>query len=155
MWLMLRLEGISDSLRYVLLACLSVLASVEKLCSILNLVSVERDWVVVIADRSEAALRGMNSQMRRIDLICKLVGPFLISIFDGFSTILAIEVTFGMNVISVVIEYFAIKEVGGVSTMGDAKLTAFAGLQKNPCIAVSQAAQQRHSLVQTKLFYPT
>ena len=111
MWLMLKLNSLSHVVRYALLGCLAFLASVEKLCSIMNLVSVERDWVVVIADQDDAALRSMNSQMRRIDLICKLVGPFLISVFDGISTIMAIEVNLGMNVVSVLIEYFAIKGV--------------------------------------------
>ena len=49
--------------------------------------------------------------MRRIDLICKLAGPFFISIIDGFSTEIAIMVNFGINVVSVVVEYYAIAKV--------------------------------------------
>lgn len=53
----------------------------------------------------------MNSQMRRIDLICKLIGPFFIAIIDGISTETAILVNLGMNCVSVIIEYFAIAKV--------------------------------------------
>ena len=49
--------------------------------------------------------------MRRIDLICKLLGPLSIALIDGISTEVAIAVNFGMNVLSVGIEYFAIARV--------------------------------------------
>lgn len=49
--------------------------------------------------------------MRRIDLICKLAGPFFISILDGVSTEIAILVNLGMNLASILIEYFAIARV--------------------------------------------
>jgi hypothetical protein len=53
----------------------------------------------------------LNAQMRRIDLFCKLFGPLVISLIDGISTTIAIWVTLGLNVASVVVEYFAIAEV--------------------------------------------
>ncbi|KAI2787506.1 hypothetical protein POX_f07873 [Penicillium oxalicum] len=53
----------------------------------------------------------MNAQMRRIDLVCKLVGPLFIALLDGISTRTAIIVNFGMNVCSVVIEYYSIAKV--------------------------------------------
>ena len=49
--------------------------------------------------------------MRRIDLFCKLAGPFLISIVDGVSTKVAILVNLGMNLASILVEYFAIARV--------------------------------------------
>ena len=49
--------------------------------------------------------------MRRIDLFCKLVGPFAIAIVDGFSTEIAILVNLVMNIASVAIESYAIKRV--------------------------------------------
>ncbi|KAK5011449.1 hypothetical protein LTR28_002775 [Elasticomyces elasticus] len=49
--------------------------------------------------------------MRRIDLLCKLLGPLLIALIDGASTEIAIIVNFCMNVASVLIEYFAIARV--------------------------------------------
>jgi len=55
--------------------------------------------------------------MRRIDLICKLGGPFFISMIAGISTEKAIIVNFGMNMVSVVVEYFAIARVGSVGSL--------------------------------------
>ena len=49
--------------------------------------------------------------MRRIDLICKLAGPFVIALINGISTEIAILVNLGMNVASVVVEYHAIARV--------------------------------------------
>jgi iron-regulated transporter 1 len=53
----------------------------------------------------------MNAQMRRIDLFCNLFGPLFIALIDGFSTNAAIIVNLAMNIISVVVEYFAIARV--------------------------------------------
>jgi len=49
--------------------------------------------------------------MRRIDLICKLIGPLFIALIDGISTEVAIIINFLMNVASVLVEYFAIARV--------------------------------------------
>ena len=111
MWLLLVLKPINNAVGHWSLACLSLLACFEKLSSIMNLVSVERDWVVVIAGKDQESLRKMNSQMRRIDLVCKLLGPFMIGVVDGFSTRRAVEVNLAISVASVAVEYFAIKQV--------------------------------------------
>ncbi len=42
-----------------LFAAAVVLGCIEKLCSVMNLVSVERDWVVVISEGNAAARRGL------------------------------------------------------------------------------------------------
>ena len=93
------------------LTLLSVLACVEKLSAVLNTVSVERDWTVVIAGADEARLATMNAQMRRIDLFCKLAGPLAISLVDSGSTRAAILATAAMSTTSVFIEYLAIARV--------------------------------------------
>lgn len=98
-------------LRPSLIAILALLACAEKLCSIMNLIAIERDWVVVVAETSQCGLEVLNSQMRRIDLLCKLVGPLAIALVDGYSTIIAIGVVAGMNGSSTLIEYFAIAKV--------------------------------------------
>lgn len=64
--------------------------------------------LILFADMINAA---MNSQMRRIDLVCKLLGPFLIAMIDGISTEVAILVNFGINVASISIEYLFIAQV--------------------------------------------
>lgn len=67
--------------------------------------------VIVVTDKDPEALRRINAQMRRIDLICKLLGPLFIALINGASTEIAIIVNFVMNLASVVIEYFAIARV--------------------------------------------
>lgn len=49
--------------------------------------------------------------MRRIDLICKLLGPLFISIIDSISTEVAIIINFTMNTASIAVEYYAIARV--------------------------------------------
>jgi iron-regulated transporter 1 len=110
-WLLEANAPLSHASSAVVLWTLALLACLEKVASILNLVAVERDWVVVIAGDNEPNLRQLNSQMRRIDLFCKLGGPFIISIIDGFSTEIAILTNLAMNVTSIVVEYYAIANV--------------------------------------------
>jgi hypothetical protein len=59
----------------------------------------------------------VNAQMRRIDLTCKLMGPLFIAFMDGISTEVAILVNLGMNVASVIAEYFAIAHVRFASSL--------------------------------------
>lgn len=92
-----------------------MLACVEKLNSVLNTISIERNWVVIIAQGNELDLQKLNSQMRRIDLFCKLVGPLVIALVDGFSSRVAIFATFAMTCISVGVEYFAIAKVSSLA----------------------------------------
>jgi iron-regulated transporter 1 len=89
----------------VLLACL------EKLAFVANTISVERDWIIVVSDSLNLDRQELNSAMRRIDLICKLIAPVGIGLLDGYSTQIAIWFVFLQNGISVLIEYFAIAYV--------------------------------------------
>jgi solute carrier family 40 (iron-regulated transporter), member 1 len=65
----------------------------------------------VITDGNEFGRRYLNARMRRIDLLCKLLGPLVISLINGASTIIAIQIVLGMNVFSVLIEYLCIAKV--------------------------------------------
>lgn len=96
---------------YGLFATIVALAGVEKLAFVANTVAVERDWVVVVSDSLGVERQELNSAMRRIDLVCKLIAPLGIGLLDGYSTEIAIWVVFGQNAISILIEYFAIAQV--------------------------------------------
>ena len=96
---------------YALFAVSIVLACFEKLAFVANTVSVERDWIVVVADSLGVERQDVNSTMRRIDLACKLVAPLCVGLLDAYSTKLAIWMVFGQNAISVLVEYFAIAQV--------------------------------------------
>ncbi|KAJ8514852.1 hypothetical protein ONZ45_g7653 [Pleurotus djamor] len=103
-------RGISGH-KPTVLSVLALLACVEKLAAIMNLVSVERDWVIIIAGNDDFTLRTLNSQMRRIDLFCKLAGPFFIAMLDGISTRTSIVVNLTMNLASISVEYYSIAQV--------------------------------------------
>ena len=76
----------------------------------------------MIAGGDEADLQAMNSQMRRIDLFCKLVSPLVTALLDGFSSKIAIAATLGVNAASVVLEYGLIAGTyRACPALGDAK----------------------------------
>lgn len=110
-WILYKRSELGSKLKMSLFVVLVLLACIEKLCSIMNLVSVERDWVVVISQDDDIARRILNARMRRIDLFCKLFSPLMISLVDGASTIFAIWLTLAMNSASVLIEYYTIAMV--------------------------------------------
>ncbi|KAF2149541.1 hypothetical protein K461DRAFT_230750 [Myriangium duriaei CBS 260.36] len=99
------------SLERSMMALLYVFASLEKLAATLNTISVERDWVVVLSSGSEVLLQRMNSQMRRIDLFCKLVAPLCVALVAGFSLKLAVLVTLALSAFSLPLEYILISMV--------------------------------------------
>lgn len=98
-------------IRPVFFAVVCLFACVEKLCAVMNLIGVERDWVVVIAENTDCALDVLDYQMRRIDLFCKLVGPLAIALGDGLSTRVAIWTVLALSGTSILVEYFAIARV--------------------------------------------
>lgn len=107
---------------YGLFATIVALAGVEKLAFVANTVAVERDWIIVVSDSLGVERQELNSTMRRIDLLCKLIAPLGVGLLDGYSTRVAIWVVFGQNAISVLIEYFAIAQVyAAVPELGQGK----------------------------------
>ncbi|KAK0624268.1 Ferroporti-1 [Immersiella caudata] len=95
----------------MLFAMVVALGCVEKLGSVVNLVAVERDWVVVITEGDEEERRELNAKMRRIDLLCKLLGPLAISSIAALSTEVAIWATLAMSLVAVGPEYRFIEQV--------------------------------------------
>ena len=107
---------------YGLFATIVALAGVEKLAFVANTVAVERDWIIVVSDNLGVERQKLNSAMRRIDLVCKLVAPLGIGLLDSYSTKIAIWIVFGQNAISVLVEYFAIAQVyAAVPELGQGK----------------------------------
>lgn len=103
-----------ESLKIGLLSVLCILACVEKVYSVMNLIAVERDWVIVIADDIKLDLQSLNSQIRRIDLASKLLGPLAIALLDGISTRDAIYATMGLSICSVTLEYYTVAKVRSI-----------------------------------------
>lgn len=56
---------------------------IHKLAEISISVSIERDWVTTISDNSPDHLTTLNTYMRRIDLLCKLLSPLFVSLLTA------------------------------------------------------------------------
>jgi len=106
--LLLLKETLPSYVVYAFFTGLVLLACIEKISIIANTIAVERDWVVVIAGDNKGLLQEMNSQMRRIDLLCKLLSPLVIAVIDGLSSELAVISTLVLNSTTVLAEYFLI-----------------------------------------------
>jgi iron-regulated transporter 1 len=79
-----------------------------------NMLSMERDFVVTVAERDghRYDLTNLNAVMRRIDLICKLVAPLLISIIISATYVkIGVLFVFGMSVVSCGVEIWCAKRV--------------------------------------------
>lgn len=76
-----------------------------------RLYGVSSHYSVIIDRRLLMMTVGLNARMRRIDLICKLVGPLFIALVDGGSTTVAIWITASLSAVSLPIEYFTIAKV--------------------------------------------
>ncbi|KAG6830995.1 hypothetical protein H0H92_013467 [Tricholoma furcatifolium] len=112
----LKTYSLSSNLKSIILVTLTFLACVEKLGSVMNTVAVEKDWVVVMANNTPLDLAVLNSQMRRIDLFCKLMGPLIIALIDGISTQIAILSTLGLTLLpsfALSILYFTVLSFSG------------------------------------------
>jgi iron-regulated transporter 1 len=111
--------------KHLLFAVALALGCAEKLSGAANMMSMERDWVPQLAapPPAEAAtgpgsarafdLTHLNAVMRRIDLLCKLVAPMVISLIasSAQSVRIAVAAVAGMSAASWGIEVLSAKHV--------------------------------------------
>ena len=83
------LEPTSSVVKGVIFALILFLGILETLSASGNMLSMERDFVVTAADPDGRPydLTHLNSVMRRIDLICKLIAPILISVIVSATSV--------------------------------------------------------------------
>ncbi|PMD17489.1 hypothetical protein NA56DRAFT_605825 [Hyaloscypha hepaticicola] len=107
-------SGTTPILKGGVFGLILLLGILENLSASGNMLSMERDWVVTAAspDGQPYDLTHLNSIMRRIDLICKLIAPILISIIvSATSTKVGVLVVCGMSTTSWAIEILCAKRV--------------------------------------------
>ena len=95
-------------------ALILLLGILENLSASSNMLSIERDWVVAAAslDGFPYDLTHLNSAMRRIDLICKLIAPTLISVLvSAMNVRIGVLVVGTMNAVSWTIEIWCARRV--------------------------------------------
>jgi len=110
-------------IRLYLFATVVLISIVEKLSGVANMLAMERDWVPALATNatmststtSEASiytLTRLNSVMRRIDLICKLVAPLVISfVVTTKGVSIGVIVVGGMSACSWAVEIVTVRWV--------------------------------------------
>jgi iron-regulated transporter 1 len=106
---------VSGLIKKAFFALVLVLGVFEKLSGAANMMSMERDWVVTVAaaDGQAYDLTRLNAVMRRIDLICKLVAPIVLSIIISASGSVQVGVLVvgGMSAASWAVEWWCARRV--------------------------------------------
>lgn len=106
---------VSAVLKGGLFAAVLLLGVVERLSGVANMMSMERDWVVTVAAKEGGAydLTRLNAVMRRIDLICKLVAPIVLSVIISASgsVQLGVLVVGSMSMASWAVEWWCARRV--------------------------------------------
>ena len=112
---------LKDTIFLVILA----LGVIERLSRLANLISIERDWVPTLATTVESDkgltpydLTQLNAVMSRIDLICKVGAPILMSMFMSAtrSSRLGAVAIVALNFVSWPLEYWTARTVWQDST---------------------------------------
>lgn len=105
----------NDILKGIIFAVAVAFGIIERLSASGNLISMERDWVVTVAGPMGHPydLTNLNAVMRRIDLVCKLISPILISIVISATDSVRIGVLYtGLgSLVSIPIELLSAKRV--------------------------------------------
>lgn len=102
--------------KHLIFAVVVTLGIVEKLSGTANMICMERDWIPILAARTHGSaydLTHLNAVMRRIDLICNLVSPLVISMIISLSgsTKIGVMVIAGMSASSWGVEVWCARRV--------------------------------------------
>lgn len=80
--------------------------------------AIERDWVVVISGSDSTELAQLNTTMRRIDLLCKILGPMAFGVIMDFAghdpttrAMIGAATVAMWNVLSTPLEYFMTRDI--------------------------------------------
>jgi iron-regulated transporter 1 len=107
----------SGALLWSLFTIVTALSALLKLSTIGMTVSIERDWVTVIAEQDSDRLNQLNTWLRRVDLISALVAPLFVSLLTTVETY-AFTAAFllGFSVATMAIEWFCkLLQIGQLS----------------------------------------
>ncbi|CEQ41462.1 SPOSA6832_03178, partial [Sporobolomyces salmonicolor] len=105
-------EGGKQPVLDVLFALVTLLSMLLNLATIGISVAVERDWVTTIAAGDGATLTKLNTYLRRIDLLSKLVAPLFVSLLTtAVSYVFAAAFLLGFALVSLCFEFIWIEIV--------------------------------------------
>ncbi|ODV88745.1 hypothetical protein CANCADRAFT_128305 [Tortispora caseinolytica NRRL Y-17796] len=102
---------INEPLKRSMLAFAMLMGCIERLCATTNNISVERDWVAVLTQHNSKFRTQLNAELRRIDLLAKMIGPIFITSLYSISQTATLIIVILMSCVSPLFEYTAIKRV--------------------------------------------
>ncbi|CAH2306536.1 solute carrier family 40 member 1, partial [Pelobates cultripes] len=108
-WELCLLHSVLPTLCYALVI---IIASIANLGSTATGITIERDWVVVVAGGDKCALAGMNATLRRIDQVTNILAPMAVGQVMTFgSLVIGCGFVVGWNLMSVCVEYLLLCKV--------------------------------------------
>ncbi|XP_012519102.1 PREDICTED: solute carrier family 40 member 1 [Propithecus coquereli] len=112
---------------WVLTSCyilIITIANIANLASTATTITIQRDWIVVVAGDDRSKLADMNATVRRIDQLTNILAPMVVGQIMTFgSAVIGCGFISGWNLVSMCVEYFLLWKV----------------YQKTPALAVKAA----------------
>ncbi|XP_012632310.1 ferroportin [Microcebus murinus] len=112
---------------WVLTSCyilIITIANIANLASTATAITIQRDWIVVVAGEDRSKLADMNATVRRIDQLTNILAPMVVGQIMTFgSPVIGCGFISGWNLVSMCVEYFLLWKV----------------YQKTPALAVKAA----------------
>ncbi|KAM4626879.1 ferroportin [Discoglossus pictus] len=89
-----------------------IIANIANLGSTATGITIERDWIVVVAGGDKCSLAGMNATIRRIDQVTNILAPMAVGQIMTFGSLeIGCGCVVGWNLISVCVEYMLLWKV--------------------------------------------
>ncbi|XP_029461847.1 solute carrier family 40 member 1-like isoform X2 [Rhinatrema bivittatum] len=89
-----------------------IIANIANLASTAMSITIQRDWIIVIAGKDSNLLAGMNATLRRIDQVTNIMAPITVAQVMTFgSVVIGCGFIAGWNMISMCVEYLLLWKV--------------------------------------------
>ncbi|XP_016069911.1 PREDICTED: solute carrier family 40 member 1 isoform X1 [Miniopterus natalensis] len=100
---------------WVLTSCyilIITIANIANLASTATAITIQRDWIVVVAGEDRSKLADMNATVRRIDQLTNILAPMAVGQIMTFgSAVIGCGFISGWNLVSMCVEYFLLWKV--------------------------------------------
>lgn len=100
---------------WVLTSCyilIITIANIANLASTATTITIQRDWIVVVAGEDRSKLADMNATIRRIDQLTNILAPMAVGQIMTFgSAVIGCGFISGWNLVSMCVEYFLLWKV--------------------------------------------
>ncbi|XP_045714393.1 solute carrier family 40 member 1 [Phyllostomus hastatus] len=100
---------------WVLTSCyilIITIANIANLASTATAITIQRDWIVVVAGEDRSKLADMNATIRRIDQLTNILAPMAVGQIMTFgSAVIGCGFISGWNLVSMCVEYFLLWKV--------------------------------------------